>query len=117
MTSNSFEEAKRKKIRRTNGNYQIYYDKDMANGTSVLRTSKIHDFRHNFALSQIWRCGKKDRILQEMKLHKENPSQSTTDRTRMSDTWISCDRSDLKNETILNEVSVMGYAMRTPYYK
>jgi hypothetical protein len=89
----------------------------MINGSSILGEKKIHDFKHNFALSQTYRCGKKDRILDELKRHKENPTLMYSDRNRHSDTWIACDRTDFKSETISNEVTVMGYAMRTPFYK
>jgi hypothetical protein len=91
----------------------------MVNGTSVLNSTgaKVFDFKHNFAISQTWRCGKKNRILDELKKHRENPEYHTSDRQRQSDTWIACDRVDLKNSTLENEVSVMGYAMRGMYYR
>lgn len=68
---------------------------------------KLH---RDYAITQMWRCAPKESVLEEIAAKKLMvPGQKLTRKS----IWTDCHRKEWKD----NELSIMGYSMRTPEYR
>ena len=65
----------------------------------------------NFAISQSWRCANKDRVKKNQQAFKDSISKGT--KPHRYSHWWDCDKT--KNPS--DEISVMGYSLRTPEFR
>ena len=65
----------------------------------------------NFAISQSWRCANKDRVMKNQQAFKDSISKGT--KPHRYSHWWDCDKT--KNPP--DEISVMGYSLRTPEFR
>ncbi len=66
----------------------------------------------DFAITQMWRCARKDQVLQELENRKQLTPGQKLNRKQI---WFTCDMD--KKPPYEDEVSLMGYSMRTPQYR
>ena len=84
----------------------------------IINNTEIYDLRRNFAISQTWRCGNRVQILRAIEKHRNFVDERNTNHyQRVSALWTACDQVDVKPQTLKDEITAMGYAMRTPYFR
>ncbi len=76
----------------------------LANGMPLLE--------RDFAITQMWRCARKDQVLQELENRKQLTPGQKLNRRQI---WFTCDMD--KKAPYDDEISLMGYSMRSPFYR
>ena len=109
------ETSKKRRQRRNNGES---FDRPEWVQLGIINNTEIYDLRRNFAISQTWRCGNRAQIMKAIERHKQFVDVADAMHyQRNSALWTACDQVNVQPQTLKNEITAMGYTMRTPYFR